>query len=246
MAFEDMDLTVTRSPRFLSYAVGWLFALIAFSCMASQKDGLNGMDSDCGEDGCGFDSYTEFQYLVAVGVLYWILSSLYMVGYLLKKRTTDFQELVTCALVNLLVFVAFCAGAAKCEDEYDKTVCDGATNAQAAVVFTFFLWLAATGSCFFIFKDWREDHYEGMPEAFSDALSAEGGKVGGMGAGFTPPPPVPTVSASTQTYGTSAQPQPGFQSGGGPPGGAPPFAAPPNADAQPFAQQAVLQADSGN
>lgn len=217
MFFEEIDSTVVRSPKFLTYAAGWLFALISFASMSSQTDGLYGMSDDCGGESvetydgtnidmttneCGYDNYTEFQFLVAIAVIYWVCATTIMIGHLFKKLPTPFQELVSLGVANLMVFCAFCSSASKCDDEYDKTVCKDAHHAQAAVVFMFFLWVACSLSVVFSFREWRDVQYEGVPQQFTDALGMESGSLMVSDQGFSSPPPPPTVSASTQTYGT--------------------------------------------
>ena len=66
-----------------------LFALTAFSAMASQHKGLAGPDAmtleDCGPLGCGYTKFSGFKFLVALFVVYWLFTIFAMCAYLLQK-----------------------------------------------------------------------------------------------------------------------------------------------------------------
>mmetsp|Transcript_7571 Transcript_7571/g.8726 ORF Transcript_7571/g.8726 Transcript_7571/m.8726 type:complete len:234 (+) Transcript_7571:125-826(+) len=233
MEFANIDETVLRSPKFIAMAVGSFCAFISYVSM-SNASGLYGSPEHCGvrdsipaaaydpstgypidgkkaftegeNNGCAYNEYSEFRYLVGVGVLYWLYTLALMAMYVLKKLPAPVQEFSANALAAVLVFFAFFVGAQKCNDDtFDtKSVCHGSSAARTAVAFTFFEWMAVTASSFLTFRDWRDTAYEGLHPSLSSALSVEGGLPHTQGGGQPyggPPQAAPVIATSTQTYG---------------------------------------------
>lgn len=167
---REMVLRLVRSLTSASpLPLSQLFALTAFSAMASQHKGLAGPDAmtleDCGPLGCGYTKFSGFKFLVALFVVYWLFTILAMSAYLLQKVPPPVTEFACYTLFNVLMFAAFVTSATECNTTIVDPVypvCKRATGAKAAVAFAFMTWLAVCFSMLFTFKEWRDTNYSGI------------------------------------------------------------------------------------
>jgi len=130
---------VLTSPDGILRCVEWLFAVISFGAMADQS---------------GYDQFSEFQFLVAAGVLTWLwtmaMLSCYIFDLAGSNPILNLVEFAGDCLWALFEFVAGIVAAKKCND-YSCSV----GKIQAAAAFAFLCFFALLGSAFFSYKKWR-------------------------------------------------------------------------------------------
>uniref|UniRef100_A0A7S0SJ48 MARVEL domain-containing protein n=1 Tax=Mantoniella antarctica TaxID=81844 RepID=A0A7S0SJ48_9CHLO len=197
----DIDPTATNSPKFRLIAVQCLFALTAFSAMASQHQSLAGPDAQtlelCGPTGCGYSKFPSFKFLVSLFVIYWLFTLFAMAAYLLQKVPPPVTEFLCYTVFNVLLFAAFMASATECNTTIVDPVypvCKRATAAKASVAFAFMTWLGVCVSMIFTFKEWRDHNYSGIPGSAN--FDFVPGVTSNPGASYPPQ----AAAATTQTY----------------------------------------------
>mmetsp|Transcript_25738 Transcript_25738/g.84731 ORF Transcript_25738/g.84731 Transcript_25738/m.84731 type:complete len:215 (+) Transcript_25738:15-659(+) len=211
---DNLDTTAVNAPKFIVLGVSFWLALLAFSCLSNQTQGLYGPDhetySQC-VDGCGYNMFSEFQYLVGINVIYWLTTMSLMGMTLLRFALQPSQEFLLHVVFSLLIFSGFCAAATACDEHVvddDTKVCHEAHNALAGVTFSFFLWLGTIVSSYFAWHEWRDTRFDGIPDHISNPVKEAffppgsgppGPPPGGFPSNAYPPAPI-SVPASTQTY----------------------------------------------
>jgi len=144
---------VCTSPDGILRLLEWLLTVISFGAMSDQT---------------GYSNFSEFQFLVAAGVLAWLWTMVMLTFYIFDMHATkpvlNLVEFVGDLLWAFFEFVAGIAAAARC----NKTVftdpvtgttyhtCDHeADKAKAGTAFAFLACFALMGSAFFSYKKWR-------------------------------------------------------------------------------------------
>jgi len=144
---------VLTSPDGILRLVEWLFALISFATMASAS---------------GYSSFSQFQFLVAAGVITWIWTMAMLTYYIFdlasKNAILHLVELAGDFVVVVFEFAAGVAAAAECNTHpcsitgvpvCDSLLCDGVGDAKAGIAFAFLTFFALLGSMFFDWKKYR-------------------------------------------------------------------------------------------
>lgn len=217
----EIDKSVFTTPKWLTYALSWVVCLVAWALMASQTVGLNGPDVEtykaCGDYGCGYSEFTQFQYLVAILVIVWLALTVMVLVLVFNLMPPPVWEFFGVLMFNVLEFAGFCAAATTCDQhvlDASTKVCSGARNTHASLVFAFFVWVGLCCLNYFTFVEWRDTRFEGIPDHVGDPLkdsfgvtpigsygSGKGDNVGGARyTSFVSPPTALSVPASTQTY----------------------------------------------
>lgn len=222
----DFIMERVKTPKALLLAAQTVCAMLVFVCMSNQKAGLYGPNLETCErcnmggvcltergaprgQGCGYTSFSQFQYLCAVGVMWWLGSTALLALNLLGRSPPPMTEFLIYVIFDLFSFSGACAAASTCNDDPivdDFRVCTGAHNARTSCTFAFVLWGLLSVSCWMTFRDWKSHQYEGLPEPVAFGLQTTLTPLGGM-SGFRSHPPhayppghVVSVPASTQTY----------------------------------------------
>jgi len=138
---------VLTSPDGILRLVEWLFALISFATMASAT----GYSSF-------YSSFSQFQFLVAAGVITWIWTMAMLTFYIFdlasKNPVLYLVELAGDFVLVVFEFAAGVASAAEC-NTHNGLLCDGVGDAKAAIAFAFLTFFALLGSMFFDWKKYR-------------------------------------------------------------------------------------------
>ena len=83
--------------------------------MLSQRHGLAGPDEmtleECGPQGCGYQKFSNFKFLIAVCIIYAVFSLVVMAAYLLQRVPPPVTELTAYTVMNVLLFAAFAMSA---------------------------------------------------------------------------------------------------------------------------------------
>jgi len=134
---------VLTSPDGILRLVEWLFALISFATMASAT---------------GYSSFSQFQFLVAAGVITWIWTMAMLTFYIFdlasKNPVLYLVELAGDFVLVVFEFAAGVASAAECNTR-NGLLCDGVGDAKAAIAFAFLTFFVLLGSMFFDWKKYR-------------------------------------------------------------------------------------------
>jgi hypothetical protein len=142
---------VVTSPDGILRLLEWLLTVISFACMADLK---------------GYSTYSEFEFLVAAGVLAWLWTMVMLTCYIFDFHSTkpvlNLVEFVGDLLWAFFEFVAGVASAARCNKTFEipilnisQKTCEGVDKPKAAAAFAFLACFALLGSAFFSFKKWR-------------------------------------------------------------------------------------------
>lgn len=151
-AAEGPSWTWIKTPTGILRIVEFLFAIISFATMA---------------DVSGFDEYSQFKYLVAIGVIVFLYTLTLVVVYIFRsaiERKCLYLPVIELAMDGIFVVLLLAAGAAaasRLSETLDGTegqnILDGASsrnksNLQASVVFTFFNMICFMVSAFFSYR----------------------------------------------------------------------------------------------
>lgn len=146
-----------KTPRGILRMVEWLFSIVSFACMANVGD--------------GWDTFSDFKFLVAVGVLAFLYTMVVMITYICRPsvdKCCTYQPPIELALDGILCVLLLAAGAAAATAENKKRYDypDGSTksyldlvdgshksNLQASIVFTFFNLVLFIVSAFFSYRE---------------------------------------------------------------------------------------------
>jgi hypothetical protein len=144
-----VSFNVLGTPRGILRLVEILFAIIAFATMADQT---------------GFDSVSEFQFVVAANVLAFIFAFILLLVYIFQDKVdlmclyTPIIELVGDGILTLLLFIAGIASAVKCSKSVatgpnsDTTICKTYNLVAASVAFTFLTFALFAISTYFSYR----------------------------------------------------------------------------------------------
>lgn len=141
---------VVTSPPGILRVVTFFCAMISFSAMA---------DASCGKGCKKWSSFSEWEYLVGIGVLVWLYTAFMLVASIVDLHTKfsalSDLELGLDGLFSFLYFVAGIAAASRCSTGVNgssTTYCSSdvyGSKPRAAAAFAFLATFALMGSTFF-------------------------------------------------------------------------------------------------